>query len=113
MATLSVSGLCDKCGYRMAGNVDQGECPRCNPDGVKAARQRRVMEAVARTDRLVSWLYFLRHVADSGAGDTATRLQAQCSPHADAHKQLTRLLKQCGCEKTEARVRLNERFPYA
>lgn len=78
----------------------------------RAARLANVRRSVATINRLVSWLSFLRRAGDSGAGDTATRLLAQCEPHADAHEQLTRLLKQCGCEKTEARVRLNERFPF-
>lgn len=78
----------------------------------RAARLANVRQSVEAINRLVSWLSLLRHASDVGAGDTASRLQAQCKPHTDAHEQLTRLLKQCGCEKTEARVRLNERFPY-
>jgi hypothetical protein len=104
------------CGWNFYGNLPvEAKCQQCGRvvKLLTSERITRVKAAVAATERLVSWLRFLRHPSDRGIGDTAHRLNMRSCKSPDAHEALSRLLKQCGCKREDAVAILNQRWPYA
>lgn len=108
---------CLTCGWRThapAAMLGKIVCRKCSePAPLKShERRQRVRENAARLQRLVGWLWLLRHESDRGAGDVAVRLLSAASGR-EIERWLTRLLKQCACPTDAAAAVLNERHPYA
>jgi hypothetical protein len=86
--------------------------PRRTKEQVQADRATRVEARRLQTERLVSWLQFLRDPSELGIGDTAHRMHGQSRDGSTAQALLSRLLHQCSCNKKEAIENLNKKWPY-
>jgi len=93
---------CEHCGWSHDLRITPRTCPKCG-----VGRNGNVHPGVERTRRLVGWLRFFRLPADSGVGDTATRLLTSTQPATDARRELERLLAKCSCSRVDAVERLN------
>lgn len=106
---------CEKCGRKLANAVLPVRCLCSNSGYSKRSAdelKRRVAEAVAAKQRLISWLQFFRHNSDRGLGDTAQRLGLLAKRKSEVHTAIKQLLSQCSCSRVDAVERLNKQHPY-
>ena len=99
--------------YRAAWDDGRGPGqPRRPLTSEQLAKQERIQERVAATERLIGWLRLLRLPDEQGAGDTASRLISVAARTSEAKRALERLLAACACSRSSAVDRLNRQWPW-